>query len=239
MALDYKSLRKLGGSEYGNNVVDPNATFEAGCIAAYDTTTGLTITCPGSSIAAAVPAGVFKWNKVSATKGVAVKETSTLTGVVTSNLKHANVSNVKVENAVTAAVYTNVTDYTLSTTNGTLTRPATGSAIASGETVLVTYTYQKTETDMQRDGKTFLNTTDDTQGSNRIVLLQGNWRIYTDKFDTSKTYTLLQQLYVSDDGTGIFTNVTTSNKKFGRIVVLPTASNPFMGIEGDFSVASN
>ena len=235
MALDHKSLRKLGGSEFGNNVVDPNAVFEAGEIATYDLTTGATKTCPGSATSAELPVGVFKWNKTSAVYGVAVSEAITLTGLVASNLKHANVSSVKVEDSAG----TDYTGYTVVALNGTVTRSGTGSDIASGETVYVTYTYQKTETDLQREGKNFLNTNDDTQGSNRIVLLQGNWRIYTDKFDTSRNYTQNQQLYVANDDSGVFTNDTGSAKKFGRVVSLPTASNAFIGIEGDFSVSAN
>lgn len=234
MALDLKSNKKLGGSEFGNIPVDVNTTFQAGAIAAYDSTGSATI---GAS--ATVPVGVFKWDKASTLTGVSAREAVTVVAYSTAySLSHANVSNVKVEN-LAGADYTEGAgdDYTVGAVNGTITSTASGTtSITAGETVYVTYTYQKSAADLEQDGVNFFNSNDDTQGSNKIVLLQGGWRIYTDQFDTTQDYAVNDQLYVADGG--LFTTATLTYK-VGRVVSIPTAASPFLGVEGEFIASAN
>jgi len=161
---------------------------------------------------------------------VVVSETVTFDAVDSvENLAHANVSNVRVIDSDGSTDRTS--GVTVNATNGTLTNGGTGSGIAAGETVTVTYTYQKTEAELQRDGKNLYNTNDFTAGSNRITLFQGNWRIYTDQFDTAQNYTLGAALYVGANGK--FTSQVLTNRA-GRVADVPTASNPFLGVEGSF-----
>lgn len=231
MALDIKSNRKLGGGEMGNISVDLNSSFQAGSIAAYDATGAATPAATGDT-----PVGVFKWNKASTLYGASVREAATLAATgSTVTLTHPTISNVKVEN-LAGADYTLTTDYTVNATNGTIT--GTGGSITAGETVYVTYTFEKTAADIDdSDGKNFFNTTDDTAGSGKITLLQGNWRIYTDQFDTAQDYTVNTQLYVGAGGK--FTTSAGGSKKFGKCVEIPTASNPYLGVEGDLSIDAN
>src|SRR3972149_1613711 len=107
MALDLK--RCFIDKETGNRAVNANATFQAGMIAQYDSVGNFTVT-DGTA-----PCGVLKWNKASSLNGVAVREAIVLTGVTASNLKHANVSTVKVENAA-GTNYAVTTDYTVNAT---------------------------------------------------------------------------------------------------------------------------
>ena len=222
--LDLK--RCFIGREAGNKTVDANATFEAGMVAQY-ASDGEVVVSDGTN-----PCGVFKWNKTSQIYGIVAREAVTLTGTTASNLDHANVSSVKVENSA-GTNYLVTTDYTVSTTNGTVTRVG-GGGIASGETVYVTYTYQKTEAEMNRDGKNFLLNNDDTQGSNRITIIQGFSTIYTDKYDTSLDYTVGSSVYVRSDGYFTATDYGTVFGPFGKVVSVPTASDPYLGIEGNF-----
>lgn len=226
MALDLKKLRNLGGSEYGNHVVAAGSSWQAGKIATYSTDSAgnTTVTVAGT---ASVPVGVFKQDKATALYGVVVSEAVTFDAVNSvENLKHANVSNVRVIDSDGSTDRT--AGVTVNATNGTLTNGGTGSGIAAGETVTVSYTYQKTEDELTRDGKNFFNTMDFTAGSDRAVLLQGAWRVYTDQFDSSVAYTVGATLYV---GTGGVFTTTSGGKKVGIVADVPTAANAFLGAE--------
>jgi len=236
--IDYKSSRKLGGSEMGNIAIDANTTVQAGKIAAYSATGTATV-----ATSASIPVGVFKWNKASTLYGVAVKEAVTISALETAySLSHAIVSNVLVEDADGTDYTVGASnDYTVGATNGTITATASGTTtISAGETVYVTYTYQKSAADIDsEDGKNFFNTNDDTAGSGKMVLYQGNWRIYTDQFDTSQNYAINDQLYVDNNGQFSTSSLLSAGKKFGKVVSVPTASSPMLGIEGNFSIDAN
>lgn len=229
MALDLKKSRNLGGSEFGNHVVDATAVWQAGAIAAYttDSAGNTTVTIAGTGTPAI---GVFKWDKATTLYGVVVNEAVTFDAVNSvETLKHANVSNVRVTDSDGSTDRTS--GVTVGAVNGTLTNGGTGSGIAAGETVTVSYTYTKTTANLEADGKNFFNTNDYVAGSNRITVLQGNWRLYTDQFDTAQNYTVGTQLYVGADGK--FTSELLTNKA-GRVAEVPTASNAFLGVEGNF-----
>lgn len=223
MAIDLK--RSILGREMGNKPVDANAVFQAGMISQY-ASDGEIVTCDGTA-----PCGVFKWNKTSTVTGVEVKEAIVLTGTTASNLNHANVSNVKVENAA-GTDYIVTTDYTVNTTNGTVTRNGAG-GITSGATVYVTYTYQLSSAELNAAGKNFTLSTDDTQGSNKITIIQGFSTVYTDQYDTSKDYAVGDTVYPTVGGK--FTNQADYNKPFGKVISVPTAADPYLGIEGLFT----
>lgn len=237
MAIDYKSLKKLGGSEFGNIDVDINTTFQAGQIATYDTNGAATLAASGDN-----PVGVFKWNKASTLYGTEAREAVTVVALATAyNLDHANVSNVKVEDlAGTDYTAGAGNDYTVNATNGTITTTASGTTtISAGEVVYVTYTYEKSASDLEQDGVNFFNSNDDTQGSNKVVLLQGGWHLETDQFDTAQDYTVNDQLYVDDSGKFSTNAALSGGNKFGKVVSIPTAANPFLGVEGTFLTTVN
>lgn len=226
MAIDIK--RCFIGREAGNKPVDASAVFEAGQIAAY-ASDGELVVCDNT----AVPCGMFKWNKTTQIYGSIIAEAVTLTGTTASNLDHATVSNVKVHStAAGGTVYNLTTDYTVNATNGTVTRAVT-STISSGQTVYVTYTYQKTTAEMDRDGKNFLLTNDDSQGSNKMTIVQGLSTVYTDQFETNRVYAVNDAVFCS--GAGKLTNSAVSSYRIGRVMSVPTAADPYLGIEGDFT----
>lgn len=237
MSIDIK--RTFIGREAGNKPVDPNTTFNAGMVGAYNSSGNIVV-----SDGTTVPAGILKWNKTSTVYGVIVDEAVVMNtdGTTASALAHANVSSVRVRSLAggLGTLYTLTTDYTVSTTNGTVTRVAN---IASGGTVYVTYTFQLSATDLASGanapgnvGLNFQLNTDDTVGSGKIVLIQGLSTVFTDQFETTRTYAIGDQLYVA--GNGLFTNAVVINK-FGRVVSVPSASDPYLGVEGMFFMANS
>jgi hypothetical protein len=214
-------------------VADPANTFRAGMVVMRNAA-GLIIPSDGTDAL-----GVAKWNHASALLAVAADESLVLTGVVASNLKHSNVSNVRVASAVKGGgtVYADTTDYTVGPTNGTVTRVALG-AIPSGATVYVTYTWQITEADLlQVQGKNFWNTNDEvSQADGRVTVITDAELIFTTQYDTSKVYTITganSNLYAataSGKG-GLFTSDSAGSAKFmGRVFQVPTAADPFLGL---------
>jgi hypothetical protein len=232
MSIDIKKLVKLGGSEPGTIGVDPNTSFQAGQIATYDANGAATLAGSGDN-----PVGIFKWDKTSTVYAVSAREAVTIVALETAySFAHANVSSVLVED-LAGSDYTVTTDYTISATNGTITTTASGTtSITAGETVYVTYTYEMTAADKEQAGVNFFNSNDDTQGSNKITMLQGGWRVYTDQFETDQNYAMNNQLYVSANGK--FTSAALTYK-VGRVVSIPTASDPFLGVEGEFTGSAN
>lgn len=239
MSIDIK--RTFIGREVGNKPVDPNTTFNAGMVGAYNSSGNIVV-----SDGTTVPAGILKWNKTSTVYGVSVDEAVVMNtdGTTPSALAHANVSSVRVRSLAggLGTLYTLTTDYAVNTTNGTVKREASG-AIASGGTVYITYTFQLSAADIASGasapgnvGLNFNLNNDDTAGSGKIVLIQGLSTVFTDQFETSRTYAIGDQLYVA--GNGLLTNAVVINK-FGRVVSVPTASDPYLGVEGMFFMANS
>lgn len=222
----------MGGSEPGIVTVDPNTIFQAGQIASYDANGSLTLSSDSTN-----PVGVFKCDKASTLFAVSPREAITISALETAyNLDHANVSSVLVED-LAGADYTVATHYTINAVNGTITTTASGTTtITEGETVYVTYTYQMNAADLEQEGRNFFNGNDDTAGSGRATVLQGGWRLYTDQFETDQNYAMGAQLYVSTNGR--FTSEVLTNS-FGRVVSVPTAADPFLGVEGIFTGDAN
>lgn len=177
--------------------------------------------------------GVARWKKFSVGQAVNVDEAIVLTGTTVVNLKRANVSNVQVRSAVSlgGTQYTGGgTDYTANTTNGTIQRVALG-AITDGQTVYVTYTFALTAADYQLLGTNFFNTNDDvTLQDNRLTVIQGPALIWTTEYDTSRSYTMTgagSSLFCN--ASSQFTNVN-ANEFVGKVIQIPQASDPFLGI---------
>jgi hypothetical protein len=212
----------------GIYVADPTNTFRAGQVVMRNAA-GLVVPSDGTDVL-----GVAKWNHATTLVSAVTDEAVVLTGVVASNLKHPMISNVRVASGLkgTGTVYAETTDYTLSTTNGTVTRVALG-GITSGATVYVTYTWQITEADLvQMQGKNFWNTNDEvSQNESRITVITDAELLYTTQYDTSKVYTLTgatSNLYASS--TGLFTSAS-GTKYVGRVYQVPTAADPFLGLK--------
>lgn len=221
----------------GVYVADPTNTFRAGMVVMRNAA-GLVVPSDGSDVL-----GIAKWNHATTLMSAVVDEAVVVTGVVASNLRHPMVGNVRVATAVKGGgtVYVEDTDYTVNTTNGTITR-IVGHMAPDPTTVYVTYTWQITEADLvQMQGKNFWNTNDEvSQNESRITVITDAELIYTTQYDTGKVYTLSganSNLYAALPGTplpgksGLITSDSASAKYVGRVFQVPTAADPFLGLK--------
>lgn len=214
-------------------VADPNSTFRAGQLVMRDAN-GLIVASNGLDVL-----GVAKWNHATSMVAVQVDEAVVLVGTTASNLKFANVSNVRVASAVKGGgtVYTVTTNYTVSATNGTVTRVG-GGAITDGQTVYVTYTYALTESMLlQNQGKNFWNTLDEVSvNEGRVTVITDAELIFTSQYDTGVNYAITgatSNVYASTTSgkEGLFTSSSAGSAKFvGRVFQVPTAADPFLGV---------
>jgi hypothetical protein len=217
---------KINNDE-GTYVAAPDSTIRAAQFVTYDADGFVVATTDGLGII-----GVAKHSKEALGYSVHVDEPIVLNGTTAADLDRANVSNVSVrsEPDFGGTLYTVTTDYTVSTTNGTVTRVALGS-IGDGDTVYVTYTYALVASDFEIDGRTFRNQSNDrvTGQEDRIVVITDWARLYTIEWDSSKAYGLTSdfKLYASSEGKA----TSTSGTDFvGRVHQLPTADDPYLGI---------
>lgn len=207
-------------------VADPAATFSQGQLVMKNSS-GLVVQCDGTDVL-----GVAKWNKSTGLLGVKVDEAIVLNGTDPSNLSRANVSNVKVSATAGGAAITASGNYTLNTTNGTVARIALG-VIGDGDTVYVSYTFAITSQEVtQQHGTNFWNNLDEvSQADNRVTVITDAELLFTTHYDTSRQYALTgasSNLYAGTGG--LFTNDNASGKFMGRVMQLPTASDPFLGL---------
>lgn len=214
-------------------VADPATTFRAGMIVSKNSA-GLVIPSAGDDFL-----GVAKWNHATSMVSAAVDEQVVLVDSSTAaNLKHPTVTNVRVASAAkgTGTVYTLTTHYTVNASNGTVTKVAVGGAPADGATVFVTYTWAITEADLlQLQGKNFWNTSDEvSQADGRCTVITDAEILFTTQYDTTKVYALTgatSNLYASVAAPGLFTSDSASSAKFiGRVLQVPTAADPFLGL---------
>lgn len=183
--------------------------------------------------------GVAKWNKASLGTAVNVDEPLTVVAGAVTTLSRANVSNVVVRTSAGGAAISAAGDYTLNATNGTLTWEASPAEVADGDTVFVTYTFDLTQNDYQFQGLNFFNRLNDVDGlsEGRLTVVKAPAIIFTTQYDTAQTYTLTgtgANLYVGGATgglEGLFTNVATEGTYVGRVIQLPTADDPFLGVE--------
>ncbi len=225
----------------GTWVADPTNTFRAGMLVMRNSS-GLVIPSDGTDVL-----GVAKWNHTSSMFAVAVDEVVVLVGTTASALKHGNLgtftggTSVRVASAAKGGgtVYTEGggADYTVSAANGTVTRVG-GGTIPDPGTVYVTYMYQLAETDLlQFQGKNFWNTNDEVSISdNRVAVITQAEILFTTQYAQKDTFALTganSNLYAAttDGQEGLFTTSTAGSAKFvGRVLQVPTASDPFLGV---------
>lgn len=205
---------------------DPAAVIRAGMMVSLNSS-NLLIAATGLNVL-----GVARWNQMTVGQAVNVDEQVTLPGTTVVNLKRANVSNVAVRSLANqgGTLYVSATDYTLNASNGTLQRIALG-AITDGQTVFVSYSFALTQADYQFQGKNFFNSLDDVaQAAGRLAIMMGPALIFTTEYDTSKSYAMTgvgSDLFCN--ASGQFTNVVANNF-VGKVIQLPSAADPYLGI---------
>ena len=214
------SVRRLSGhNNPGYRDVNSDAEFIAGMVAklAANAVTGEPELVVANATDTAI-IGIFFCHKTSSFYRPIVDEEQTFgTSPNTSfiaYLAHANLraSSVKVTDGA-STTYTLTTDYTVNTTNGTITRTSTG-AIGATDTVYVTYSYMDPN----------LTGIDETLGSGKAATQEDDGEFATLVYDTSKAYTLMGALYCN--ASGYVTSTDGGGAQIGTITRVPTAENP-------------
>jgi hypothetical protein len=113
----------------------------------------------------------------------------------------------------TGVTRTVTTDYTVSTTNGTVTRVGDG-AIGATDTVYISYRYKDPD----------LTGIDETLGSGCAATLEDSGEAATLVYDTSVAYTLMGSLYINSSG--YITSTNGGGLTIGYVTKVPTADNP-------------
>jgi hypothetical protein len=217
--------------------VDTNAQIYAGMVAflaTSGTTTVATVAASGT-----VPIGTFWKDRANVYVRSTVESTtfSATTGLAT--LQKGNVlstASIKVTDTSGTVVYTQGLDYTVNTVNGLLQNLA-GTGIAAGATVIVWYNYSILATQIYWDnvstkwssGSNYDRQPDDTQGSGKITVAEGDAKIYTDMYDVTQTYTLNH--WLRPDANSLWTTAVTGYSICGRVIQVPTTGNPFLGVQ--------
>jgi hypothetical protein len=145
-------------------------------------------------------------------------------------------SEIKVTSVDGATTYTQGTDYSVTLNNGVITNLMAG--IAPHATVIIAYTYSiqpghefwNNGSTKWATGQTYDRLPDASIGSGKIAVIEGNVVLYTDQYDPVQTYTLNAAL--RSDANSLWTVASTGNVSSicGRVVKVPTATDPFLGV---------
>jgi hypothetical protein len=230
MGVDRK--RSVIKTDPGYYVAEPGETIRSGMVVSLNSSQRV-IKSVGTHVL-----GIALYNQTSTEYAMVVGEYIQLNGTTATNLAHANLWNptgagggVRVAAALTGAAYTETVDYTISYTNGTVTRAAMG-GIADGAYVYVNYLYALTSADLDFEGRNFWNLQDDVAiQDGKITVCQDQATIFTACYDASKTYAVNDKLYAGATADSLDGYVTTDNTGdyIGRVLQVPTASDPFLG----------
>lgn len=132
-------------------------------------------------------------------------------------------------------------DFTINTTTGVVTFTGGGpSTVVNGDVIDVTYTFKlNDELEKNFRGVNFKGATDDTEGSQKATVWKGHGEFETDQFVTANAYAIGELLRVTksshDMGAGLLTNegagADVAATATARVNKVPTASDPFLGLE--------
>ena len=244
IASGFDHQRSQFVSAFGHYVANSTTEFQAGMLVDMNSSQEIIVSVGVNSF------GWTKYNKTSSFYGCVVGEYIQLNGVVATNLAHGNIrtgpvaggasEGIRVAAALTGAAWTEGTgnDYLVSLVNGTVTRDA-ASTIPDGDYVFVNYQYLLTSQEIQDNGHNFWNFDDDvTIQGGKVTVITGPCTIFTTAYDSNKTFTIGQDLYAgttTDVLEGFVTDHTGSGSLVvGKVIQLPTADDPFMGIKSNF-----
>jgi hypothetical protein len=209
--------------------VDPNAEISAGMVA-FLVQSGDHIYATTASIAGsgATPVGTF-WNDHNVAYNRTTLEEHTFSaalGYITVNKGNIVAQKVTSEDGLTE--YTEGVDYSVTTANGIITNLGVG--IGATDTVVVWYSYAVLATEIiWNGGSNYDRAPDDTQGSGKITVAEGDAKVYTDQFDVTQTFTLNAQLTWDTDSQWVPAGV--GDTVCGRVIKVPSPSDPFLGVQ--------
>lgn len=218
--------------------------YRAGMVAAHDSTGACVLAGTESTAATNGPknkaVGLFGEDRITTTLQITtqVLEEVTVTSGVAVALAHDQVitNSQRVLIKSSGAVQTEGVNYSFDDAAGTIT----SLNIASGTVVQVTYSF-KLDDAAEKDfrGVNYKGSLDDTEGSKKSTVWKGYGEFETDQFVTSVAYAIGDELRYThsshDAGAGLLTNAagsgTVINVVVGRVRKVPTAADPFLGLE--------
>jgi hypothetical protein len=213
--------------------VDPNVQFMAGQVA-FLAVNSAGITVATTAASGTIPIGCFWKDRANSVVRTSVERlTFDSTGLATAS-KGNFIGGVRVVNITGTIIYTEGVDYSVSLPNGTLT--ALGGLLAAGDIVDVSFTYtppagreywDNVSTQWSK-GVNYDRQPDDTLGSGLITVVEGDAIIYTDMYDTAQVYALNDHL--QSDAQSRWTTAVGVTSPIGRVVKVPTAADPFLGV---------
>jgi hypothetical protein len=216
-----------------------SATFRQGQCVSLDSS-GEIVLCTGLDFF-----GIAKWTKDTGYgNAVAVDEPVVLNGTtVTSLARGAIVGSSATNNSIKVSLTAGGAaltvgagnDYVVdSLTNGTLHRDASGT-IPDGATVYVSYTYALTAQDMQFQGENFWNRQDDvTINGGRVAVVLNSATLFTTEYVTGVQWQVNDLVYAGQtdsEDQGLVTNDSGEGDQIGRVIQVPTATDPYLGWE--------
>lgn len=217
--------------------VDSNVDILAGMVA-FLTTNASGVVVATTAASGTVPIGYF-FNDSAAAMVRATIETGTFNAnniitVLKGNFHAAG--SVKVTNAAGTVTYTQGVDYNLTLANGVVTRIGGGS-IAASASVVIWYEYNVSSQQLASEnastrwvfGQDYNQGSNASLGSGAIAVVEGDAQLFTDQFDPTQTYVL--NAVLRSDAASRWTTAASGYPVCGRVISVPTASDPFLGIE--------
>jgi hypothetical protein len=231
--------------KYGDYEADSATSFEAGGPVALNSS-GKIVVHPGTDTK---PFGIACYNKTNTiTAAVSAEPIQFATAGSTATLDHSNIvshgtntGGLRITSTATGGTdYTVATDFTYVSTSGVVTQIAAGSggSIPLGTTVYAWYKYNVTVAEVQDSGLNFWNFTDDVsiQG-NKISVITGLSTIFTTQYNPARAWAINDDVTVGNEATdhcgGLFDRATSSTNTvvIGKVIQLPNADDPFLGIQ--------
>lgn len=219
--------------------VDTSVEIQAGMIAFLTTdANGATVATTAAGSSGGVPIGAF-WKDAASTYVKTWVESGTFNANGIIMLSKGNVhsaSEIKVTNAAETVTYTQGADYSVSLTNGVLTNlsgliPALGTVhVFYAYSVVAGREFWENAGTKWSMGSNYDRMPDDTLGSGKIAVLQGNATFYTDQWETGDTFALNDALRCNMTSSR-WTNSAVGSSVCGRVIKVPTTSDPFLGVE--------
>jgi len=218
--------------------VDTSAEIQAGMVAFLTSdANGNTVATTAANSSNGVPIGAF-WKDAASAYVRAWVESGTFNTNDVIYLSKGNVhsaSEIKVTNSAGTVTYTQGADYSVTLTNGVITNLS--GLIPSQGTVVVSYNYSvqsgnefwENNSTKWSMGQNYDRMPDDTLGSGKIAVLEGNATFYTDQYEVTDQFALNDALRANMTSSR-WTNQATGSSVCGRCVKVPTDDDPMLGI---------
>jgi hypothetical protein len=217
--------------------VDKNVQIQSGMLAfLVNDVSGAVVATTAVGASGGVPIGTF-WKDAATSYERTFVDSLTFNASNIVTVSKGNIHStlkVKVTTVTGGTVFTQGVDYTVTTANGVITRLG-GGTITAGQTVLVSYAYDvlagreywENASTQWSTGSNYDRLANDTLGSGKISVVEGDAQLFTDQYDVTQTYLLNAPLYVNVES---LWSTVASGTSCGRVISVPTANDPFLGV---------